>query len=417
MRSSHISATHVGVARQILHVDLDAFFVAVEVARRPELKGLPVVVGGDPTGRGVVSTASYEARKFGVFSAMSLKTAKRLCPQAIFLPGDYAEYSRVSAIFQGILAEFTPLVEAGGLDEAVLDITGCEGIVGTPIQAAATIRARVRAETGLAASVGIGTNRMIAKIASERAKPDGVHEVPEGGEAAFLAPLSLRAMPFLGPSMETKLKGIGISTIGQLAALPGPTLNSMFGPHGLALGQRARGIDNSPVGEGHEGRKSISREGTFNEDTASGPKLRSVLRAYSESVATQLRSKNWRVRTVSLKLRYGDFTTISRSATLKRPANSNDAVYEAVEALFRAAWDGRPIRLIGVGLSNFVDDAHQLALEPSVDERQEKISAAFDRVRTKYGSRSLQTGRTAFRGAGSDDNLLDKETGLSSQIH
>lgn len=407
------------LARQILHVDLDAFFVAVEVARRPELKGLPVVVGGDPGGRGVVSTASYEARKFGVFSGMALRTAQRLCPQAVFLRGDFREYERVSRMFHGILSAFTPLVESGGLDEAYLDITGCEGIVGTPTQAAATIRQQVREATGLAASVGIGSSRMIAKIASDRAKPDGVLKVPEGTEATFLAPLPLRAMPFLGPSAETKLKGIGISTIGQLAALPDTALLALFGPHGPALGSRARGVDTTPVGEGHGGRKSISREGTFNEDVSSNQKLHAVLRAYSESVASQLREKGMRARTVSLKLRFGDFTTISRSATLKRPASSNDAIYEAAEALLDAArrQDGRAVRLIGVGLSNFVDDSHQLSLEPSVDERQEKLSAAMDRVRTKYGTRSLQTGRTAFRDFAESDDLQEKQTGLSSQLH
>lgn len=408
------------VVRHILHVDLDAFFVAVEVARRPELVGLPVVVGGDPGGRGVVATASYEARKYGVFSAMSLKTAQRLCPHAVFLRGDYAEYERVSKVFHHILADFTPLLESGGLDEAYLDITGCEGLVGTPSEAAARIRALVREQTGLAASVGIGTNRMIAKIASDKAKPDGVCEVGEGEEAAFLTPMPLRSMPFLGASTEKRLNSLGITTIGQLAAFSDGALNSLFGPHGAVLAQRARGIDHTPVGEGHEGRKSISREGTFNEDVASSQKLRAVLRAYSESVASQLREKGWRTRTVSLKLRFGDFTTISRSVTLKRPANSNDAVYEAVEDLFEKAreQDGRAIRLIGVGLSNFVEDVKQLSLETSVDEKQEKLSAAFDKMRTKYGVRSLQTGRTAFRGiADEDDRLLERQTGLSSQIH
>jgi DNA polymerase-4 len=260
---------------------------------------------------------------------------------------------------------------------------------------------------------------MIAKIASDKAKPDGVLEVPVGTEADFLAPMPLRAMPFLGASTEKKLASVGLSTIGQVAAFSEQALISLLGPHGAVLLQRARGIDHAEVGDGHEGRKSISREGTFNEDVASGQKLRAVLRAYSESVASQLRENGWRTRTVSLKLRYGDFTTISRSVTLKRPANSNDAIYEAVEGLFEKVRESevRAVRLIGVGLSNFVEDVRQLSLETTVDERQEKLSAAFDRVRTKYGSKSLQTGRTAFRGIGEDDHLLERRTGLSSQIH
>jgi DNA polymerase-4 len=409
------------VARQILHVDLDAFFVSVEVARRPELQGLPVIVGGDPGGRGVVATASYEARKFGVFSGQPLKTAQRLCPHAVFLRGDHAEYERASRVFHEILDAFTPLVESGGLDEAYLDITGCEGIVGTPLEAAAEIRRRIREGTGLPASVGIGSSKMVAKIASDRAKPDGVLEVPAGGEAAFLAPLPIRAMPFLGPSTEKKLASLGISTIGQLAAFSEGALVSMFGPHGATLLHRAQGIDPTPVGGG-EGRKSISREGTFNEDTASERRLLAVLRAYSESIASQLRKNGLRGRTVSLKLRYGDFSTISRSSTLKRPANSNDAIYDAAKSLFdkSRASDRRAVRLIGVGVSNIIEDVQQLALEPGVDERQEMLSAAFDRVRRKYGTSSLQTGRTAFRDGSSqhDDAVLEeKRTGLSAQLH
>lgn len=406
--------------RQILHVDLDAFFVAVEVARRPELVGKPVVVGGDPGGRGVVATASYEARKYGVHSAMALRTAQRLCPECIFLRGDYAEYARVSKVFHRILGDFTPLVESGGLDEAYLDITGCEGITGAPREAAVEIRRRVREATGLAASVGIASNRMIAKISSDRAKPDGIFEVRAGEEAAFLAPLPLRAMPFLGPSTEKKLTALGIRTIGQLAAFSEATLMGMFGPHGAVLLQRARGIDPTPVGDGSERRKSISREGTFNEDVASDEKLRSVLRAYCESVARTLRAEGGRARTVTLKLRFADFSTISRSATLTRPANSDDAVYATAVRLLELARsaDRRPVRLIGVGLSNFAEDAKQLSLEPDVDERQEKLSAAFDRVRTKYGAKSLQTGRTAFRDIATDDEwLLERQTGLSSQLH
>ncbi len=406
------------VARHILHVDLDAFFVAVEQARRPELQGKAVIVGGDPDGRGVVSTASYEARAFGVFSGQALRTAKRLAPHAIFLRGDFAEYSRVSGVFHAILRDFTPLVDPGGLDEAYLDVTGCEGLIGPPLQAAASIRARVRAETGLAASVGIASSRLVAKVASDRAKPDGVLDVPDGEGAAFLAPMPLRALPMLGPSIEAKLHNLGLATIGQLAALPDATLQGLFGPHGAVLGRRARGIDDTPVGGVDEGPRSISREGTFNEDVAAGNRLRSVLRSYSESVGSQLRAKGLRARTVGLKLRFGDFTTLSRSVTLRRPASSDDAIFAAACELLDKAWNGRPVRLIGVGVSNLGPDAQQLALQPGAAERQESLSAVIDQVRRKYGSRSLQTGRTAFRqAAADDDDVLERRTGLSSQLH
>ncbi|HLF78979.1 MAG TPA: DNA polymerase IV [Dehalococcoidia bacterium] len=407
------------MARHILHVDLDAFFVAVEQARRPELRGKPVIVGGDPGGRGVVATASYEARAFGVHSAMPLRTAKRLAPDAIFLPGDYAEYVRISHAFHAILETCSPLVESGGLDEAYIDVTGCEPLVGTPENAAALIRHRVRSELGLAASVGISTSRLVSKVASDHAKPDGVCLVPEGEEAAFLAPMPLRALPMLGASTEKKLTQIGLSTLGQLAALPDATLESLLGRHGAVVGMRARGIDPTPVSAGDAEAKSVSREGTFASDVADPEHLRAVLRGFSESVAATLRRDGRRSRTITLKLRFEDFTTISRSVTLRRPANSNEAVYEAANRLLGKVREAerRPVRLIGVGASNLVDDAVQLTLEPSAEARGDSLSAAFDKVRGKYGRTSLQTGRTAFdEGVRDERGVFEKGTGLSSQM-
>lgn len=406
------------MARQILHIDLDAFFVAVEQARDPALAGRAVVVGGDPGGRGVVATASYEARALGVHSAMPLRTATRLAPNAIYLRGDYKEYQRVSQGFHAILADYTPLVESGGLDEAYLDITGCEALTGTPEQAAATIRGRIRAEHGIAASVGIASNKLVAKVASDRAKPDGVCHVPELTEAAFLAPMPLRALPMLGPSTEKRLAGLGLVTLGQLAAVPDATLEALLGPHGPVVGARARGVDNSRVGGEHHA-KSISREGTFAADVADPRHLRSVLRVFCESVGSQMRRQSRRARTVSLKLRYEDFTTINRSVTLARPASSDDALFDAANAMLsrlRQA-ERRPVRLIGVGASNLVDDAVQLSLQPSVETKGEALSAAFDKVRGKYGTRSLQTGRTAFDSAvRRRDELYERHSGQASQI-
>lgn len=404
------------MARHILHVDLDAFFVSVEQARNPALVGKAVIVGGDPAGRGVAATASYEARVFGVSSGMPLRTAKRLAPDAIFLPGDFREYSRVSRLFHAILADYTPLVESGGLDEAYLDITGCEHLIGQPPVAAASIRARIRAELGIAASVGIASSKVVAKVASDRAKPDGVCEVPYGGEASFLAPLPLRALPGLGASTEKKLSTLGISTLGQLAGLPLPTLEGLFGPHAGALAERARGIDGARIsGDGPQ--KSISRESTFNHDVADPAHLRAVLRGFSESVGSQLRSSSKRARTVTLKVRFDDFTTISRNLTPKQPVNSNEAIFAAADALLTAVRtkEKRPVRLIGVGCSNLVTDEVQLALEPSTNERADSLSATFDRVRRKYGNRSLQTGRTAFDSAAAGDWVFERHTGLSSQ--
>jgi DNA polymerase-4 len=417
-----VATNNPSLPRSILHVDLDAFFVAVEVARRPELAGLPVIVGGDPKGRrGVVATASYEARKFGVHSAMPISTAVRLAPHAVYLRGDYGEYVRISRLFHAILQDYSPLVESGGLDEAYIDVTGCEPLVGTPQDAATTIRARIRGELGLAASVGIAPTKVVAKVASDKAKPDGVCNVLRGTEAAFLAPMPLRTLPMLGPSLEKKLSSLGVSTLGQVAALPDATLVALLGPHGAVVGHRARGIDPSTVGGGEWESKSISREGTFGSDVVDGAHLRAVLRGFSESVGASLRKSGRRARTVSLKLRYEDFTTLSRSVTPGQPLNSDDAIYAAADGLLTKARESarRPVRLIGVGLSNFVADAVQLSLEPGPSQKSESLSAAMDRVRTKYGSRSLQTGRTAFDKSLRDrdhDHVFDRNTGLSSQI-
>ncbi len=414
----NIFAISADMARRILHVDLDAFFVAVEQARDPALRGRAVIVGGDPDGRGVVATASYEARVFGVYSGMALRTAKRLAPAAIFLRGNFGEYQRVSRLFHAILADFTPLVEAGGLDEAYLDITGCEAICGEPQAAAASIRGRVRAELGLAVSVGIAGGRTVAKIASDRAKPDGVCEVAAGEEAAFLAPLPLRALPMLGESTERRLSEIGLSTLGQVAALPLEALEGLFGRGGRALGERCRGLDETPV-SGRGEAKSISREGTFATDVAESAHLRAVLRGFSESVGAQLRAQGRRARTVTLKLRLGDFTTLSRSLTLKRPLAGDDAIFAAADRLLTLLRAQKPaaVRLIGVGVSNFATDAVQLALEPAPVEREEQISAALDSVRRKYGRPSLQTGRTAFDPlTGGDEWHHERNLGLFSQM-
>ncbi len=404
--------------RSILHVDLDAFFVSVEQARRPELAGKAVVVGGDPDGRGVVSTASYEARRFGVRSAMSLRTAKKLAPHAIFLPGDFKEYERVSKLFHRILRDCSPAVESGGLDEAWVDVTGCEPIVGTPREAAETIRRRVQAELSIAASVGIASNKLVAKVASDYAKPDGVFEVPHGGEAAFLAPLSLRTLPMLGPALERKLVRLGVSTLGQVAAMQGSTLRAVLGPHGEELAARCRGVDESSIA-GRGAPKSISREGTFTHDVAEPARLRAVVRGFSESVGSQLREQRYRARTIGVKVRFGDFRTVSRSVTVERAVNSDDAIFEAAMALLDQAREHEKlaIRLLGVGASNLMTEAFQLPLEADGESRREALSAAIDRVRRKYGRRSLQSGATAFdHVTGGDEWRHEKSIGLSAQL-
>ena len=404
--------------RSILHVDLDAFFVSVEQARRPELRGKAVVVGGDPNGRGVVSTASYEARVFGVRSAMPLRTAKKLAPHAIFLSGDFQEYERVSKLFHAILNECSPLVASGGLDEAWVDVTGCEPIVGSPRHAAEIIRRRVREELGITASVGIAANRLVAKVASDQAKPDGICEVPSGTEAAFLAPFPLRTLPMLGPALERKLTRLGISTLGQVAAMTPATLRAVLGPHGPELAARCRGVDEGHVG-GRGVAKSISREGTFTHDVAKPARLRAVVRGFSESVGSQLRAQGYRARTLGVKVRFGDFHTVSRSLTVDRAVNSDDAIFEAAMALLEQARANEKlaIRLLGVGASNLVTEAFQMPLDADVEKRREALSAAVDRVRRKYGRKSLQSGATAFDRVTSGDAWRhEKSIGLSAQL-
>jgi DNA polymerase-4 len=405
--------------RTILHADLDAFFVAVEQARDPSLRGRPVIVGGDPQGRGVVATASYEARRYGIYSGMPLATARRLCPQAIFLRGDFRRYEEASRAFHALLGRYTPLLEPAGLDEAYLDLTGCEPIAGAPLDAAREIRASVRHELSLAASVGLATSKTVAKIASDAAKPDGLLEVPPGQEAAFLAPLPVRRLPGVGPQVEAVLAGIGVRTLGRLASLPETRLRNLFGRHGPSLAERARGIDLSPVAPLTAPPKSVSREGTFASDISDTAALRAVLRSYCESVGAELRRLGRRARSLTLKLRHGDFTTITRSLTLGQPTHADDILYQAAEALLRAALarDGRALRLIGFGVSNLVEDAVQLPLEESLWQRLERLDQAVDRLRLKYGRRCLQRGHILF------EPLLSlprwdggRRTGLSSQI-
>ncbi len=419
--------------RTIMHVDLDAFFVAVEQVRDPALRDRPVIVGGDPNGRGVVATASYEARVFGIRSGMPLRTARRLCPQAIFVRGDFHEYQRVSERFHAILRDYSPLVEPGGLDEAYLDLTGCEpviearcGIVPGSLPAielakaaGEEIRRRVRQELSLAASVGIAGGRSVAKIASDAAKPDGLLLVVPGMEAPFLAPRPIRDLPGLGPKAEAALARVGVRSIGQLASMAPATLWMLFGTWGPVLGERARGVDPTPIGEGRGEAKSVSREGTYANDIVDPAVLRASLRGYAESVGADLRQLGRRARTVTLKLRYGDFTTITRSRTLTQATHADGELYDtAAELLGEAlAHDGHAVRLIGLGTSELVEDTLQLGLFDDRSPQLDALLRSVDRLREKYGHRALQTGLTFFDPyVSSDDWEPEKRTGLSSQI-
>ncbi|MDD5037846.1 MAG: DNA polymerase IV [Dehalococcoidales bacterium] len=380
----------------IMHVDLDAFFVAVEQVFNPELCGKPVVVGGKPGGRGVVASASYEARAFGLHAGMPLVTACRLCPGAIFIEGSFPKYRDASQRFMAVLADFSPFLEPGGLDEAYLDVTGFESLHGSIHQMAVDIRQRIKDEVKLCASVGIANGKVVAKVASELSKPDGLVEVARGEEAAFLAPLPVDKLPGAGPKTERILKSLGINTIGELAITPVNVLKGHFGTYGEVLHHFANGIDDRKVEFLPGAAKSISRETTFDRDTGDHLLLKATLRYLSERVGADLRGQGRRTRCVTLKLRYADFTTITRSHTLPLTVESDQTIFETgVRLLERALYSGKqPVRLIGIGVSNLTEAGGQLnMLDPSA-QRRERLNKAIDRIRDKYGFVAIQTGRT-----------------------
>jgi len=378
-----------------VHVDLDAFFVSVEQVLNPELKGKPVVVGGKPDRRGVVAAASYEARAFGVHSAMPLSTASRLCPQAIFIEGNFHRYRDASQKFMAILADFSPYLEPLGIDEAYLDATGFESIHGSIRHMAEKIRQRVKDELGLCASAGIASSKIVAKVASDLSKPDGLLEVPEGKERSFLAPLPVAKLPGIGKKTEPLLKGLGISTIGQLATISPDILKSHFGIHGKLMHEHANGIDDREVEPPVEA-KSTSRETTFAQDTRDSSFLKATLRYLSERVGSDLRDKGKLARCVALKLRYADFSTITRQHTLSQAADTDQTIFDTgLRLLKRELAQGKqPVRLIGIGASNLVEAGRQRDMLDSSSQRLEKLNAAIDRIRKKYGFTAIQTGST-----------------------
>ncbi len=383
------------MSRTIMHIDLDAFFVSVEQVLNPELWGKPVVVGGRPDRRGVVASASYEARAFGLHAGMPLATAYSLCPQAIFIEGSFAKYRDASQKFMAILADFSPFLEPMGLDEAYLDVTGFESIHGSIRQMAAAIKKRTRDEVGICASVGIAGSKVVAKVASEKSKPDGLLIVPLGEERSFLAPLPIDELPGVGKKTEKLLKGWGINTIGQLAALPPDMFKARLGIFGALIHNYANGIDNSKV-EPPSAAKSISRETTFARDTLDRSILSATLRYLSERVGAELREQDKQAKCVALKLRYADFTTITRRHTLRQSDNTDKTIFDTgLQLLKRELSVGKqPVRLIGIGVSNLVESSRQLDMLDASLPRREQLDRAIDRIRKKYGFAAIQTGRT-----------------------
>lgn len=386
---------------------MDAFYAAVEQRDRPELRGKPVIVGSDPKGgrgRGIVSTCSYEARRFGVHSAQPISQAWRLCPQGVYVRPDMRKYARVSGQVMGILSSFTDMVEQVSVDEAFLDVTGSRQLYGTGREIAAKIKGRIRGELGLTASVGVAPNKFVAKIASDLEKPDGLVVVEPGREREFLAPLAVRRLWGVGPKTEAALQKAGLRTVGQIAALDERGLRRRLGEGDGAtqLWRLARGMDDRPV-EAVEGCKSIGHETTFERDTSDFDLLHATLLALVEKTAHRMRLEGVRGRTVTVKFREEDFATFTRRATLAAAVDTSEKIFpvalDLMKGLFR---EGVRVRLVGVSLSNLGTDgdgpngpSRQLGLfrdeppEPRSTPRERKLAEAIDDISQRFGDRAI----------------------------
>jgi DNA polymerase IV len=381
------------VSRTILHVDLDAFYASVEVLENPALAGKPVLVGG--TGpRGVVAAASYEARRFGCHSAMPMGRARRLCPQAIVLPPRFDLYGAKSRAVHEVFAAFTPVIEPIALDEAFLDVTGGVRLLGTGAEIGAAIRARVKAETGLTASVGVASNKLLAKLASDDAKPDGMLVVEPGTELAFLHPHLVGRLWGVGPATLARLERFGVETIGDLAALPEASLVDALGKaHGHHLHELACGRDDRPVEPDRE-TKSIGQEETFPRDVSDRQALDREIRRMAERVGTRLRDHGLAGRTVTIKVRFPDFRTITRSTTLPEPLAVSAEIARLALGLLEKVDVTGGIRLLGVTVSNLAAaGARQPSLfgEEAGAEPAAPIQSVVDAVRARFGADALGT--------------------------
>jgi len=382
----------------ILHVDMDAFFVSVELLERPELRGKAVVVGGRPDQRGVVSAASYEARKYGIHSAMPLRTAGRLCPHAVFLDGHHEKYGEWSDRVAAILAKFSPVVEMVSIDEAYLDLSGTERLHGPPLAAADKLLRTITQTTALPCSAGLATTRLVAKVASEQAKPRGLIWVAPGREERFLAPLPVRKIPGIGEVTERALRVLGIETVEQIAAVPHEKLEKIFGQWGTALYRKARGGDSYEFVIDAEP-KSISHNHTFGEDTEDSNTLDAMLSHLSQKACKRLREAGLATRTLTLTIRYAGFETHTRSKTLGESTRLDADIFAVFQELFRVHRDPRrKIRLLGVSLSGLTHGNEQLdLLDAERRARLEKLTSAADRLRDRFGFGKVQFGGSLQR--------------------
>src|SRR6266436_903480 len=394
-RAIHGDAAEVSLpaASTILHVDMDAFFVSVELLERPELRGKPVVVGGRPDQRGVVSAASYEARKFGIQSAMPLRTAAKLCPHAVFLGGHHAKYGEWSDRVANILAKFSPIVEMVSIDEAYLDLAGTERLHGPPFAAAHTLLRTITKITGLPCSAGLASTRLVAKVASEQAKPRGLLWVAAGREPRFLAQLPVRKIPGIGEVTERALRALAIEYVHELADYPQEKLEEIFGQWGTALYRKARGGDSYEFVLDAEP-KSISQNHTFGEDTSDVAAMESMLSHLSQKACKRLREAGLSSRTLTITIRYTGFDTYTRSKTLHDPVQFDADAFSVFLSLFREHRNSkRKVRLIGVALSGLTHGNEQLdLLDPGRRAKLDKLTRAADSLRDRFGFGKIQFG-------------------------
>lgn len=388
------------MTRWVLHVDMDAFFASVEQILNPALRGKPVIVAGSVEDRGVVSTASYEARRYGVRSAMPTSQARRLCPEGVFVTANHIAYEDYSGRVLEVLKGYSPLVEQASIDEAYLDVTGCESLYGDAVEVARRIKAAVTKETGLTCSVGVSSNRLLAKMASGLDKPDGLTVLRTEDVPRVLWPRPVGFLHGIGPSTAARLGTMGLSTIGDLARYPADLLAREFGVGGRHLRDAANGLDDTPVPPlGQAGEvKSLSRETTFATDIDDLAELERTLLGLSDQVARRLRRHGYRGRTVTVKIRKADFTTVTRSRTLAEATDLTEAVYEAARQTLRVFWRARlKVRLLGVAVGRLESAGRGPADLFDASDKLRRVSKAVDRIKDRYGEGALTRARLLGR--------------------
>ena len=378
--------------RTIFHLDLDAFFVSVERILNPSLEGKPVIVGGDPHGRGVVAACSYEARRYGLHSAMPIRTAYKLCPHGIYLPGHYKEYTRYSAAVKNLLSSYAPVIEQASVDEFFMDFTGCTKIYGPVLEFASHLQKEIWEKLSLPCSIGIGSNKTIAKIGSDCLKPKGITFIIPGMEKEFLAPMPVETIPGVGQVTKRNLNSKSIYTIGDITRWPHDYFSDVFGKVGTDLWRKANGEGNENLTVEYE-QKSISKETTFDQDILDNKVLEKILFELTGKVCQTLRNNNWQASTITLKFRYSDFQTIARSKTIKPPTDDDKVVYNIAFGLMQKAYVRKTaVRLIGIGVSKFNEFSEQEVLFEDAETKRKNLLRAVDLLRKKFNYQIINVG-------------------------